>query len=138
MKQLVGFARGLSAPPRYLLMDEPFGSLDPEVREMMQLELLKIWEADRKTVVFVTHSVEEAVFLSDRIVVLSARPGRVLETVNIQLPRPRWTQDAAIRGSEAFLGYRQHIWNLLRGELESIAPLASSVGKEESAFASGL
>ena len=138
MKQLVGFARALCTQPRYLLMDEPFGSLDPQVREMMQLELLKIWEADRKTVVFVTHSVEEAVFLSDRIVVLSARPGRVLETVNIQLPRPRWTQDAAIRGSEAFLGYRQHIWNLLRRELESIAPLASSVGKEESAFASGL
>jgi NitT/TauT family transport system ATP-binding protein len=137
MKQLVGLARALCTRPRYLLMDEPFGSLDPQVREMMQIELLKIWEADRKTVVFVTHSVEEAVFLSDRIVVLSARPARVLETVNVHLPRPRWTQDAAIRGSEAFLRYRQRIWNLLRRELESIAPLASPVGKEESAVASG-
>jgi NitT/TauT family transport system ATP-binding protein len=137
MKQLVGFARALCTRPRYLLMDEPFGSLDPQVREMMQIELLKLWEADRKTVVFVTHSVEEAVFLSDRIVVLSARPARVLEIVDIQLPRPRWTQDAAIRGSEAFLGYRRRIWDLLRRELESTSPLSSAVRKEETLVAAG-
>jgi NitT/TauT family transport system ATP-binding protein len=89
MKQRVAIARTLAYGPSILLMDEPFGALDAHTRTGMQKELLEIWERDRKTVLFVTHSVEEAVFLSDRVVVLTRSPGRIKETVRIDLPRPR-------------------------------------------------
>ena len=89
MKQRVAIARTLAYGPSILLMDEPFGALDAHTRTGMQNELLEIWERDRKTVLFVTHSVEEAVFLSDRVVVLTRAPGRVKETVAIDLARPR-------------------------------------------------
>ena len=89
MKQRVAIARTLAYEPSILLMDEPFGALDAHTRTGMQKELLEIWERDRKTVLFVTHSVEEAVFLSDRVVVLTRSPGRIKETVRIDLPRPR-------------------------------------------------
>ncbi len=89
MKQRVAIARTLAYGPRILLMDEPFGSLDAHTRTGMQRELLDIWERDRKTVLFVTHSVEEAVFLSDRIVVLTRSPGRIKATIDVGLPRPR-------------------------------------------------
>jgi NitT/TauT family transport system ATP-binding protein len=126
MKQRVGLARALCTGPRCLLMDEPFGALDPQIRELMQLELMKLWEADRKTVVFVTHSVEEAIFLSDQIVVFSARPGRVLELIDIKLPRPRWTNEEEVKGSAAFVNYRQHIWGILKRELALSASLGAS------------
>jgi NitT/TauT family transport system ATP-binding protein len=89
MKQRVAIARTLAYGPSILLMDEPFGALDAHTRTGMQNELLEIWERDRKTVLFVTHSVEEAVFLSDRVVVLTRSPGRIKETIRIDLPRPR-------------------------------------------------
>ena len=89
MKQRVAIARTLAYGPSILLMDEPFGALDAHTRTGMQNELLEIWERDRKTVLFVTHSVEEAVFLSDRVVVLTRSPGRLKETIRIDLPRPR-------------------------------------------------
>jgi len=89
MKQRVAIARTLAYGPSILLMDEPFGALDAHTRTGLQNELLEIWERDRKTVLFVTHSVEEAVFLSDRVVVLTRSPGRVKATVDIDLPRPR-------------------------------------------------
>ena len=89
MKQRVAIARTLAYGPTILLMDEPFGALDAHTRTGLQNELLEIWERDRKTVLFVTHSVEEAVFLSDRVVVLTRAPGRVKATVDIDLPRPR-------------------------------------------------
>jgi len=89
MKQRVAIARTLAYGPSILLMDEPFGALDAHTRTGMQKELLEIWERDRKTVLFVTHSVEEAVFLSDRVVVLSRSPGRIKETVRVDLARPR-------------------------------------------------
>ncbi len=89
MKQRVAIARTLAYGPSILLMDEPFGALDAHTRTGMQKELLEIWERDRKTVLFVTHSVEEAVFLSDRVVVLTRSPGRIKDTVRIDLPRPR-------------------------------------------------
>ena len=89
MKQRVAIARTLAYSPTILLMDEPFGALDAHTRTGLQNELLEIWERDRKTVLFVTHSVEEAVFLSDRVVVLTRSPGRVKATVDIDLPRPR-------------------------------------------------
>jgi NitT/TauT family transport system ATP-binding protein len=89
MKQRVAIARTLAYGPSILLMDEPFGALDAHTRTGMQHELLEIWERDRKTVLFVTHSVEEAVFLSDRVVVLTRSPGRIKQIVDIDLPRPR-------------------------------------------------
>jgi NitT/TauT family transport system ATP-binding protein len=89
MKQRVAIARTLAYGPTILLMDEPFGALDAHTRTGLQNELLEIWERDRKTVLFVTHSVEEAVFLSDRVVVLTRSPGRVKATIDIDLPRPR-------------------------------------------------
>jgi len=89
MQQRVGLARALANDPAVMLMDEPFGSLDAQTRNMMQLELLRIWQSTRKTVVFVTHSVDESVFLADRVVVLTARPASVKSVVEVGLPRPR-------------------------------------------------
>jgi NitT/TauT family transport system ATP-binding protein len=89
MKQRVAIARALVNNPRALLMDEPFGALDAQTRNIMQSELLRIWEEEKKTVVFVTHSVDEAIYLADRIVIMSARPGRIKDIIEIPFPRPR-------------------------------------------------
>ena len=116
MKQRVALARVLAFDPEVLLMDEPFGSLDAQTRETMQEELTAIWERTRKTIFFVTHDIDEAVYLGDRVVVLSARPARIREEVAIELPRPR---GVAVRKSIAFLECRNRIWDLIREEKPS-------------------
>ena len=117
MKQRAALARVLAFDPKVLLMDEPFGALDAQTREVMQEELMNLWERTRKTVVFVTHDIDEAVFLADRVVVLTARPARVREEVKIDLPRPR---DIAVRKSVKLLEYRNYIWDLVRSESQRI------------------
>jgi NitT/TauT family transport system ATP-binding protein len=111
MQQRVGLARALAVDPQILLMDEPFGALDAQTRNLLQSDLLRIWDASRKTVVFVTHAMDEAVFLSDRIILMGTRPGHVSEEVKIDLPRPR-TEDT--RFEPRFVEYSQHIWDQLR------------------------
>jgi NitT/TauT family transport system ATP-binding protein len=120
MQQRIGLARALATSPRYLLMDEPFGSLDLHTRELLQVELMRWWEADPMTVVFVTHSVDEAVFLSDRVYVLAAQPGHVVYTLDVRLPRPRWMDDQAVRASAQFLDYRQRLWQVLRVQVGEV------------------
>jgi len=118
MKQRVGLARALATNPRILLMDEPFGALDPQIREIMQLDLLKLLDAERRTIVLVTHSIDEAIFLSDRIIIFGANPGRILTTIEVDLPRPRWAKDEEIKASSTFIAYRKQIWHLLKQELQ--------------------
>ncbi|MBI2369614.1 MAG: ABC transporter ATP-binding protein, partial [Deltaproteobacteria bacterium] len=95
-----------------LLMDEPFASLDAQTREIMQSELLRIWRATRKTVVFITHAMDEAVYLSDRVVIMSSHPGRVAQVLDIPLPRPRAAP--AVRQRPEFIALTGHIWDRLR------------------------
>jgi NitT/TauT family transport system ATP-binding protein len=118
MKQRVAIARAMAMEPEILLMDEPFASLDAQTREVMQAELLRIWNAARKTVVFVTHQIEEAVYLSDRVVVMSARPGRILADIRIDLPRPRALE---VKRTAEFAAYSDQIWKLLSTQRTSAA-----------------
>ena len=118
MKQRAALARVLAFDPKVLLMDEPFGALDAQTREVMQEELMNLWERTKKTEVFVTHDIDEAVFLGDRVVVLTARPARIREEVKIDLPRPR---DLAVRKSVQYLEYRNYIWDLIRSESQRAA-----------------
>lgn len=112
MKQRVAIARVFAYDPDVLLMDEPFAALDAQTRLALQVHLLEIWNKTKKTVIFVTHSIEEAVFLADRIIVLSARPGKVKETIKVGLPRPRWQYEAEL--SPELLKIRHKIWDLLK------------------------
>jgi len=96
MKQRIAIARALATNPNILLMDEPFGSLDAQTRNMIQDELLKIWMKTKKTIIFVTHSVDEALYLADRIVVMSISPGRIIEEINVDVERPRERTDPVI------------------------------------------
>ena len=115
MRQKAGIARALAVDPEILLMDEPFGSLDAQAREAMGNELLAIWEQDKKTALFVTHSIDEAIFLGDSVVVMEKSPGRITETISIDLPRPRTLE---MLDSEEYIEYRRRIRAHLVGELQ--------------------
>ena len=112
MQQRAGLARALATEPDILLMDEPFGSLDAQTREILQDELLRIYETHPRTMVFITHSIEEAIALGDRILVMTARPGRVRELLSVDIPRPRTV--ASVIAHPRFIELRDHCWRLLR------------------------
>jgi len=114
MRQRGAIARALATDPEVLLMDEPFAALDAQTRELMQRELLRIWNETRKTVIFITHQIDEAVYLSDRVIVFSARPGRVREIVPIDIPRPRALH---VKRTPHFLEYTDRIWRLIEEEV---------------------
>jgi NitT/TauT family transport system ATP-binding protein len=114
MQQRVGLARALAINPRVLLMDEPFAALDAQTREMMQAELLRIQNRQKMTAVFVTHSIDEAVFLADRILVFTKRPSRILEELENTLPQPRWENVDELRAQPEYTKLRLHIARLLK------------------------
>jgi ABC-type nitrate/sulfonate/bicarbonate transport system ATPase subunit len=134
MQQRVNLARALAVDPELLLMDEPFAALDAQTRELMQAELLRVWNADRKTVLFITHQIDEAVYLSDRVIVMSARPGRIIADIPIELPRPR---DLAIKRSPRFHAHVDQIWELIEGQVkrtmaaDQLLPAATGAGLDE-------
>jgi len=115
MRQRVAIARALANDPQVLLMDEPFGALDSQTRSIMQQLLLDIWEQEHKTVLFVTHDIDEALFLGDVVYVMSARPGRIMDTISVDLDRPR---DYDVITSPEFIGLKRRIMTSLHGEVE--------------------
>jgi len=114
MRQRANLARALAVGPEILLMDEPFAALDAQTRELMQAELLRIWNREKRTVVFITHQIEEACFLADRVVVMGARPGQIKEIVDIQIPRPRQLQ---VKRTPSFAAYVDRIWSHIEQEV---------------------
>ena len=118
MQQRAGLARALAINPTLLLMDEPFGSLDAQTREMMQEELLRILESEKKTMIFVTHSIDEAILLGDRIVMMSRRPGRIREILPVNIPRPR--KIISVRAHPRYIELRNSIWEMLKQDFDNI------------------
>jgi NitT/TauT family transport system ATP-binding protein len=112
MQQRVGLARALAIDPEILLMDEPFASVDAQTREVLQEELLQLHDRERKTMIFITHSIDEAIILGDRVAVMASRPGRVKEVLQVNFPRPR--DPAAVRAQPRYTDIRNHIWEELR------------------------
>lgn len=113
MQQRVNLARALAVDPELLLLDEPFAALDAQTREFMQFELLRIWQSSKKTALFITHQIDEAIYLSDRVLVFSARPATIRESITIDLPRPR---PLHIKRQPKFLDYAERIWELIYEE----------------------
>jgi NitT/TauT family transport system ATP-binding protein len=123
MQQRVNLARALVVDPEILLMDEPFASLDAQTRELMQEELLRVLETEKKTLLFVTHSIDEAILLGDRIVVMSRRPGRIREVIPVGIPRPR--KIISVRAHPRYIELRARLWEMLKGEQDE-APAAEA------------
>jgi NitT/TauT family transport system ATP-binding protein len=117
MQQRAGLARALAVNPSILLMDEPFGAVDAQTRQLLQEELLELWQGERKTVIFITHSMDEAVYLSDRVVIMTPRPGTVAEILDVPLPRPRVSE--AVRRDGKFVDLTNYIWESLKKAMEN-------------------
>jgi NitT/TauT family transport system ATP-binding protein len=115
MQQRCNLARALTVDPKILIMDEPFAALDAQTREIMQKELLRIWSEARKTVLFITHQINEAIYLADRVIVFGARPGRVKQTIKIDLPRPR---DLSLKRDPRFLELENQVWEQIEEEVK--------------------
>jgi NitT/TauT family transport system ATP-binding protein len=115
MQQRCNLARALTVDPKILIMDEPFAALDAQTREIMQAELLRIWKESGKTVLFITHQINEAIYLADRVIVFGSRPGRVKKMIPINLPRPR---DLSIKRDPSFLKYEDELWTLIEEEVK--------------------
>jgi NitT/TauT family transport system ATP-binding protein len=130
MQQRANLARALTVDPEILLMDEPFAALDAQTRELMQAELLRIWNEANKTVLFITHQIDEAIYLSDRVLVMSARPGRILDDITIDLPRPRQLE---IKRSPEFIAYADRVWGLISTQLKQHIHELRAPGSEPAA-----
>ena len=131
MQQRVGLARALAVEPKVLLMDEPFAALDAMTREVLRKELLQMWARRRMAIVFVTHDIDEAVYLSQRVVMLRPRPGRIDEIVDVDLPEPRWEHDP--RQTPRFADLRNHLWDRIHSmarDGEALEELASAFPME--------
>jgi NitT/TauT family transport system ATP-binding protein len=128
MKQRVSIARAFATDPEILLMDEPFAALDEQTKLLLQEELLRLWEGSRRTVVYITHSIEEAVSLGDRVVVMTARPGHVKTVMTIDFPRPR--DVTALRRQPAFGEHVYAVWTALRDEVLRAREREADAGKE--------
>ena len=120
MQQRAGLARAMAINPAVLLMDEPFGALDAQTREFMQEELLRILENEKKTMLFVTHSIDESIVLGDRIVMMSRRPGRIKEILPVDIPRPR--KILSVRAHPRYIELRNSIWEMLKQDLSQETP----------------
>ena len=127
MKQRAALARALVTNPSILLMDEPFASIDAQTRELMQIELMRIWAEKKGVVVFVTHSVDEAILLADKVVLMGPRPGRIVEVFDVDLPRPRWKYD--VRAEPSFVELRAHLWERIK-EMVVTDPTSDFFGRE--------
>jgi NitT/TauT family transport system ATP-binding protein len=130
MRQRANLARALTIDPDVLLMDEPFASLDAQTREIMQSELLRIWRSNRKTVLFVTHQIDEAVYLADRVVVMTSRPGQIKAVVDVDIPRPR---ELSVKRTPRFLELVDEIWKMIEEEVKAalhIAPTDDSTRRQ--------
>jgi len=132
MQQRCNLARALAVDPEILLLDEPFAALDAQTREFMQAELLRIWEASHKTALFITHQIDEAVYLADKVVVFTARPGTVRKIVSIDLPRPR---SLHVKREVKFLNYLDEIWTMIEEEGRKSGALIRDTEREELAAA---
>ena len=130
MKQRAALARALVTDPSILLMDEPFASIDAQTRELMQIELMRLWGEKKGIVVFVTHSVDEAVLLADKVVLMGPRPGRIVEVIDVDLPRPRWEYN--VRADPTFVELRSHLWDRIK-EMVVTDPTSDFFGREGSA-----
>ncbi|WP_446899739.1 ABC transporter ATP-binding protein [Clostridium sp. LBM24168] len=136
MRQRVAIARSLAYDPEVLLMDEPFAAVDAQTRETMQEEVLRIWEKTNKTIIFITHSIEEAVFLADRVAVLSSNPGFVKKIINVNLPRPRKLED--VKNTSEFNSLSHEVWELLHNDKNKSEVRETKIIDKNSTIANGV